>query len=387
MLSSRYRDVSTTSHCEKGIFPTMAKRAPVELPENEGPYTRERLQVIALLVLTGIAICLALWVVSPFVPALSWALAFAVVAWPVHRWIRSRIKWPSIAAALSVLFVTVVLVVPAIFITQRVAHEVKDSFSEMKENGDPQGLLGKLEKAPKIGGAVRWAEENFNLREQTQKAAEAVSKKVPTLVVGSIYTLIQMGVALFTLFFLFRDRNLFLSKTSRVVPLAQDEMNRLVSRIGDTIYASIYGNVVVSVIQAVLCAGMFYFLGFKTAMLWGIVIFFLDLIPTLGAPVAWVPAAIYLATTGEVGKAAILTGWGVCVVGTIDNFLYPILTGKRMRMHTLAVFFAVIGGLMVFGASGLVLGPVVFAIAFALIDIWKRRTEDDQSAEEKLKAA
>lgn len=365
----------------------MAKRAPDPTPNSEGPFTRERLQVLALMALTVVAICLALWVISPFVPALSWAMAFAVVAWPVHAWINARVKWPSIAAAISVVLVTLVLVVPAIFITQRIAHEVKDSFTEMKDKGDPQGILSKLESAPKIGGAVRWAEQNFNLREQAQKAAEAISKKVPTLVVGSIYTLVQMGVALFTLFFLFRDKKFFLSAASRMMPLAGDEMRKVVRRIGDTIYASIYGNVVVSVIQAVLCAGMFYFLGFKAAMLWGVVIFFLDLIPTLGAPVAWVPAAIYLAATGEVGKAAILTGWGVGVVGTIDNFLYPVLTGKRMRMHTLAVFFAVIGGLMVFGASGLVLGPVVFAIAFALIDIWKVRTEDDQSAEEKLKAA
>lgn len=365
----------------------MAKLVAAPPTEGEGPFTRERLQVVALLVLTGIALFLAAWVISPFVPALAWALAFAVVAWPVHAWIRARVKWPSVAAAISVVLVAIVLVGPAVFIMQRIAHEVSETFTDLKQKGDARGVLDKLEDAPRIGKAVKWAEQNFNLRDQVQKTVESVTKQVPTVVAGSIYTLVQMGVALFTLFFFFRDRGQFIGKMKQLVPLAPSESQRLITRIGDTIYASIYGNVVVSLIQAVLCAAMFWFLGFRAPLLWGVVIFFLDLIPTLGAPVAWVPAAIYLAATGEVGKAGILTAWGVCVVGSIDNFLYPMLTGKRMRMHTLPVFFAVIGGLMVFGASGLVLGPMVFATAFALIDIWKTRTEDDQSADEAMKAA
>ena len=97
-------------------------------------------------------------------------------------------------------------------------------------------------------------------------------------------------------------------------------------------------------------------------------------IPFLGAFVIWAPAAVFLLLEGDWGKALILTGWGVFVVGLIDNLLYPMLVGKEMRLHTLPVFFAIVGGLFVYGAPGVILGPVTLAVTLALLDILRRRT-------------
>lgn len=99
----------------------------------------------------------------------------------------------------------------------------------------------------------------------------------------------------------------------------------------------------------------------------------LAIVPVLGAFVVWVPAAIYLLLAGEWGKAIILTVWGSVVIGLIDNLLYPVLVGTRLRLHTALVFVAVVGGLFVFGAAGLVLGPVILVVTQALIDLWRRR--------------
>jgi predicted PurR-regulated permease PerM len=110
-------------------------------------------------------------------------------------------------------------------------------------------------------------------------------------------------------------------------------------------------------------------------------------IPYLGAFVIWAPAAIYLAAQGEWGKAAMMTAWGTIIVGLIDNLLYPILVGKRLRQHTLVAFFAIIGGLTVFGASGLVLGPVIVTTTAALIDVWWRRTARGHAADANPEAA
>jgi predicted PurR-regulated permease PerM len=68
-------------------------------------------------------------------------------------------------------------------------------------------------------------------------------------------------------------------------------------------------------------------------------------------------------------KAAILVGWGLLVIGSIDNFLSPLLVGRRARLHELLIFFSVLGGLQVFGILGLILGPVVVAITLALIEM------------------
>jgi predicted PurR-regulated permease PerM len=106
----------------------------------------------------------------------------------------------------------------------------------------------------------------------------------------------------------------------------------------------------------------------------------LGVIPFLGAFVIWAPAAIFLALNGDVQSAILLTLWGTLVVGLVDNLLYPVLVGKRLMLHTVPSFLAVVGGLLLFGTSGIVLGPIIVASAQTLLDIWRRRTVDPASA-------
>jgi predicted PurR-regulated permease PerM len=99
-----------------------------------------------------------------------------------------------------------------------------------------------------------------------------------------------------------------------------------------------------------------------------------------------VPAAIYLALTGHWGKALILVVWGTLVIGTVDNFLRPKLVGEKTKLHELFIFFAVLGGLQVFGVVGIVLGPVVLAITLALLDVFRQteRTPEETREEPTL---
>ena len=97
--------------------------------------------------------------------------------------------------------------------------------------------------------------------------------------------------------------------------------------------------------------------------------------------VVWAPAALFLLTQGSWGKALLLTAWGTAVVGLIDNLLYPVLVGQRLRLHTLPVFVAIVGGILLFGASGLILGPVALAVTHALFDVWRRRTAGGRAAD------
>jgi predicted PurR-regulated permease PerM len=108
----------------------------------------------------------------------------------------------------------------------------------------------------------------------------------------------------------------------------------------------------------------------------------MSLVPNLGAFVVWLPAAVWMAAQGDWIKTVVLCVWGALAVGSIDNLLYPVLVGKEMRMHTVSVFIATVGGLFVFGAIGLVMGPVTFAVTLAFLDILRNRTRADRTAEE-----
>ncbi len=99
----------------------------------------------------------------------------------------------------------------------------------------------------------------------------------------------------------------------------------------------------------------------------------LSILPVLGAAIVWAPAVLFLALEGSLDKALILTAWGVIAIGLIDNLLYPMLIKNRMHLHAVPVFIAVLGGLVVFGAVGIVLGPVVLVVTAGLLEIWRRR--------------
>jgi predicted PurR-regulated permease PerM len=154
-----------------------------------------------------------------------------------------------------------------------------------------------------------------------------------------------------------------------IVPIDRLQAQDVLLRTKEVIAGSVYGVVMIAAIQGALGYFIFWVLGMPSALLWGVVMFFLSMIPMAGAFLVWAPAAVYLAISGEWTKAIVLTGWGLVVVGSIDNILSPRLIGKRTRMHELLIFFAVLGGIQVFGVVGVVLGPVVIAVTLALIEI------------------
>jgi predicted PurR-regulated permease PerM len=158
-----------------------------------------------------------------------------------------------------------------------------------------------------------------------------------------------------------------------VSPLTDDETAHVFDRVSDTIYGVVFGTIITAVVQGTLGGLMFWLLGLPNPLFWGVMMGLLSIVPMLGAFVIWIPAAIYLALTGEWGKALILAAYGTVVIGGIDNILHPVLAGGRLQLHTVPTFIAIVGGLALFGASGLILGPMIMTITITLLQIWRAR--------------
>jgi predicted PurR-regulated permease PerM len=191
---------------------------------------------------------------------------------------------------------------------------------------------------------------------------------------GSVLQAIGAVLVFYLLFYMLRDRAAALQALRSLLPLSEADMSRLFSEVSDTVHATVYGTLVVAAIQGTLGGLMFWWLDLPEPLLWGVVMGALAVVPVLGAFVIWVPVAIFLALEGHVGHALLLAVWGAVVVGGIDNLLYPMLVGQRLKMHTIVAFVSIVGGLIVFGPSGLILGPVVFTVTRLLLEVWKRPT-------------
>jgi predicted PurR-regulated permease PerM len=185
---------------------------------------------------------------------------------------------------------------------------------------------------------------------------------------------IDVVLTFYLLFYFLRDRRAVLLSLRSVLPLSKVSIDKVLSHVGDTIHATIYGTLTVAAVQGTLGGLMFWWLGLPAPVFWGLVMAVMAVVPVLGAFIVWMPAVLFLVLEGSWGKALVLAVWGGVVVGGIDNVLYPVLVGNRLKLHTIPAFMAIVGGLFVFGSSGLILGPVTLTVTLSLLEIWRRRT-------------
>jgi predicted PurR-regulated permease PerM len=324
----------------------------------------------ALIAITAVGIGICAWIAAPFVSPLTWAFALAVVAAPFHRRVESSIRNPNLAAVVSVLAVTLVLLLPTMFVAWQIGAQASRDLARIQQYLDA-GALREL--ASQIPGGDRIYDALIAKREGPSALVPAANQDAGAWVLSTLFILFQTLVAIFALFFMLRDRNRALSTVRSYLPMTPAESSYFFERIRSMAHATIYGSVTTAIVQGTLGGMMFALLDIRAALLWGAVMALLSMIPSAGAFVIWIPAAVILALQDDWTRAIILVAWGTLVVGTIDNILYPWLVGKEVRIHQLAVFVAIVGGLIAFGAAGLVLGPVVVAATMALLDIVQQR--------------
>jgi predicted PurR-regulated permease PerM len=234
--------------------------------------------------------------------------------------------------------------------------------------------------APLVNQISGW----LNLSGLLDNMASSLSVWSGNFIQGSIKGLITMLVTFFFLFYFLRDQKKVLAGLEEMLPFTDTEFAVLTSRVSDTVFASVYGTLVVATIQGALGGLMFWWLGLPSPFFWGFIMGLLAIVPFLGAFVIWVPTAIILAIVGDLLSAAVLVVWGTVVVGLIDNIIYPVLVGRRLRLHSTISFVAILGGLVLFCPSGIVLGPVVFAVSQSLLLIVHQRMSDARQTIEPL---
>ena len=335
--------------------------------------TRERI-LAALLVAVSVLVGWLCWrMVEPFIPALTWAVVLAVIAHPVHERILARLAWPGVAAALAVVVVTLVIALPTALLAREVAAEAATGVDALQRLLDGERWKRVIGEVRWLAPIQAWAEREIDVRAHVAQASGGVAKGVQGALAGGIEFVVSLMVTFFLLFFFLRDKWRILATIEGLMPLGPTEAAEVVRKLRQMISAVVYGTLVVALVQGALGALIFWFLDLPAPLLWGALMALMAVLPILGAAVVWAPAAAFLALEGQWDKALILAAWGGIVIGLIDNILLPVLLRNKLHMHTVPVFIAAVGGLFAFGATGIVLGPVILALGFALLEVWRRR--------------
>lgn len=319
----------------------------------------------------GAVICALIF--RPFLPALVWSMVLVLLATPLERRLRGVLGRGWASAGVTVVFVALAILGPALFVFEALLRELVGGTVVARQMLSAAHWQAIARDNPPLAPVIAWADANVDFALVLQTLSARLGGWGESLIQGSLSGAITLLLTLYFLFYLLRDGAYFQRAIGGLLPLDEAEFARVSSAVANTIFASFYGTIAVAALQGLLAGLMFWWLGLPSPVFWGIVMGALAIVPFLGAFVIWAPAAIGLAAAGQAGSALILTVWGLFVVGLIDNVVYPILVGKRLALHSLVSFVAILGGLALFGAHGVVLGPICVSVTAVLLAIWRER--------------
>lgn len=332
----------------------------------------QRISFYVLLVLVSIAF---IAVVLPFYSAIFWAVVLAIIFFPLHVRLEAGLQGHSnVAAAISVLICLCLVIIPGMIVLSSLIQQ-GNNFYQRIDNGeiDVRRLLQQLQGALPLfvqdwlrtlelnGFGELWSRVSGTL----MQGGSFFAGRALSLGQNTLQFFVAFGVMLYLLFFLFRDGRSLARVVRRALPLSDAHTRRFTSKFTSVIRATVRGNVIIALIQGAIGGVTFWALGVEPALLWGVLMSLLSLLPAVGAALVWVPTAAYLALSGFWIKAVILVAIGVLVIGLVDNLLRPPLVGKETRLPDYVVLISTIGGISLMGINGFVIGPLIAALFIA----------------------
>lgn len=337
--------------------------------------------------LVGVSIAFAL-LMKPFFGPIFWAIAIALIFYPVQQWL-TRTLGPrrNLNAIITLLICVIIVVIPVLGLGAALITEGVGLYQKI-QSGDirPGEYIDQINQSfPAIQAFLGQFDINFSeFRDRAVNAflggSQFLAKQALGIGQNTFQFFLGLALMVYLAFFLIRDGQQLVELLIKALPLGDERERLLFAKFAEVTRATVKGNLLIAIIQGALGGLIFWILGIKGALLWGVVMAIFSLLPAVGASIVWVPLAVYLAAVGDVVPAVILSVYGMVIIGLADNVLRPILVGRDTKMPDYLVLLSTFGGLVMFGINGFVMGPLVAALFMAFWGIFIREfSEEAQS--------
>jgi predicted PurR-regulated permease PerM len=348
---------------------------------------RARAQDTFIVVLTLAALVATLKIIAPFYGSLIMAIIACILLRPLYRWTETRFKRRSrtFHALLTDLLVFAFVVIPIGLLLWAAINEADAMRPLLQEWGKTIDALreGRMTESLQfmrpLRGLIARATGTSALQVQTwifQSVSgfiDAVAAAGSAIAGRVLTSAVDLFFFFFALFFLLRDGSDYYQKMRNILPLPPKDQDRIFARLHLSILAIVRGWFLSALAQGTAATVGFLLIGFQPAVLLGVMAALASILPVGGTAFVWGPVAIFLLVKGATVKGLFLLGWGLGMVGTIDNLLAPYLMGHRVHLPLLFLLFAILGGVSVFGVIGLILGPLLLSITPTVLDIFRHR--------------
>jgi predicted PurR-regulated permease PerM len=315
----------------------------------------------------------------PFLSALLWAGIITLALYPPYRRLLALVRERAALAAGVMTIVTAFLIIgPAIAVLTALASQAADLYhwtSDLLKSGRLAGIWESFLNSPYGALLDHPAIKELDLHgffiEHLDELSSGLAVQVGGILKNTLLLVANLLIMIFALFFFFRDGEKHYQSVINLLPFTTEQKEGMARKFMDTFNAVIAGVFFIALLQGLLTGIGLAVFGVPFPALWGFLAAFLALLPVGGATLVWVPGAIYLFVTGATLKGILLVAWGVLLVSTPDNFLKPIIIGKKAKIPTFFLFIAILGGIKAYGFLGILFGPVVVTLLTAFVQIYR----------------
>jgi len=309
---------------------------------------------------------LALIIMRPFLTYIVLAGLLTYILFPVYHFILRNTGRPQLSSALSIVLALLLMILPSVYLVTELVQQVQGAYNTFQAGGAIQSIGDRLSGL--IGNRVDFEEELNTAFEEIRKSILGLAPNI----LGSVTELVLgLFIMFFVMFYCFREGRGFVAHLKELLPLDAKLKESLFYEIRTVTQAVLYGQVMTAVIQGALGGFGLLVFGVPNSLFWGAIMIVTALLPVLGTPIIWVPAAVGLILDGNVARGVGLLIYGSTIVMNIDNFIRPRLVSGRTKVHPVLILIGVLGGLRIFGFIGMLIGPLILALLVALIKFWE----------------
>ncbi|MDX2472289.1 MAG: AI-2E family transporter [Candidatus Krumholzibacteria bacterium] len=328
-----------------------------------------------LLMLLAIITVVFFSMIKAFLMAVLLAGIFSSLTQPLYKRLLSRFGGRAPAASIvTLLLIVLVIILPlglllgivtgeAIKVGNAVTPWVQDKLT------NPDQIMVWLQNQPFYD---RVAPYQDNILTKAGEMVGLFSKflinSLSAATTGTVQFLFMLMIMLYSMYFFLIDGYKLVDLMLYYLPLEDHEERRLLEKFSSVTRATLKGTAAIGTLQGSLAGIAFAAVGVPSAVFWGAIMVVLSIIPGIGTALVWLPAAVILIAGGHLAKGIFLAVFCGLVVGSVDNFLRPRMVGKDTELPDLLILLATMGGILMFGALGLIIGPIVAAL---FVTIWE----------------
>ena len=359
-------------------------------------------QNIFLFALFALLLVAVISILKPFFSVILWSALLYILISPLHRKIYNKMnpeskgfKVKRVLLSGSFAVGTILIIAGLLFLLGSQLISQLISFLEnaekfIKENPnffkDADIVVWVKEFLQSNEIAINWI-ENFDLRQQIINLIQTYSSKLfyfsRTLISGTGSFLLSLAFSIFILYFFYLDGHYLASLLGKAIPIKPVHVTRIMDKFIQVIRGLFSGYILVALYQGIVAFILLLIFGIEGAFLFSVLLMFASFIPLFGAAIIWAPIGIIMCFTGPIWKGILFLILSSITISFLDNFLRPAFLKDRIKVHPLIIFFAILGGVKLFGINGLLLGPLVVIFFFTILDILSNNeTETSLSDEE-----